>query len=288
MEVRRAATAGFCMGVSLALHKLDTAIRKNGMDGAPVSRICTCGPIIHNPQVLGSYAAKGVACLKSPSEASCGDTVVIRAHGITTDEEATLHACGATVIDATCPRVKSAQVSIRKAIEEGGCEGLLLFGDADHPEVRGLISYCPAPSRVFASAAEILDDMPDAKKKWVLASQTTQDATIFRNIRRALEEHCPDITVLSTICDATGERQAEARRIATDVDAMVVVGGRSSGNTRRLAELAAEAGIPTYHVEVIEELSPNALQGLRSVGLTAGASTPKALIDGAEEWLRAL
>ena len=284
MEVKRAATAGFCMGVSLALHKLDTAIRKNGRDGSPASRICTFGPIIHNPQVLRGYEEKGVACLRDPAEARAGDAVIIRAHGVPRGEELLLKSCGALLMDATCPRVKNAQTAIARATADGS--SLLLFGDADHPEVRGLISYSSGPSHVFASleALQALD--LDPAKSWVLASQTTQDATIFEDIRAWLAERLPSLQVLATICDATGERHAEARSLAALVDAMVIVGGRQSGNTRRLAALASEAGVATYHVETADELKEEDFRGVRVVGLTAGASTPKALIDAAEERLR--
>ena len=284
MEVKRAATAGFCMGVSLALHKLDTALRKNGQDGRPARRICTFGPIIHNPQVLRDYEEKGVACLHDPAEARSGDSVVIRAHGIPQDEEARLKACGATLMDATCPRVKNAQTAIERATAGGS--SLLLFGDADHPEVRGLISYAHGPSVVFASLEALQAEELDPAQSWVLASQTTQDATIFEEIRTRLPARLPNLQVLSTICDATGERQAEARSLAGQVDAMVIVGGRQSGNTRRLAALASEAGVATYHVETADELAEEFFRGVRTVGLTAGASTPKALIDAAEERLR--
>ena len=284
MEVKRASTAGFCMGVSLALHKLDTALRKNGQDGRPASRICTFGPIIHNPQVLRDYEEKGVACLNDPGEARAGDSVIIRAHGIPRGEEARLKACGATLMDATCPRVKNAQTAIERATAGGS--SLLLFGDADHPEVRGLISYSHGPSRVFASLETLQAMDLDPEKSWVLASQTTQDATIFEEIRAYLASRLPNLQVLSTICDATGERQAEARSLAGHVDAMVIVGGRQSGNTRRLAALASEAGVATYHVETADELKAEDFRGVETVGLTAGASTPKALIDAAEARLR--
>ena len=167
-----------------------------------------------------------------------------------------------------------------------GGSSLLLFGDADHPEVRGLISYAHGPSLVFASLEALQAMDLDPEKSWVLASQTTQDATIFEEIRAWLAAMLPNLQVLSTICDATGERQAEARSLAGHVDAMVIVGGRQSGNTRRLAALASEAGVATYHVETAEELKAEDFRGVATVGLTAGASTPKALIDAAEERLR--
>lgn len=283
MIVQRAKTAGFCMGVSLALHKLDNAIKKNAVSG---NRLCTLGPIIHNPQVLADYERKGVTCLSDTSTVSARDVVVIRAHGITREVEQQLRACGAVIIDATCPKVKKAQTSIATATEDGSA--LLLFGEADHPEVRGLISYAHGHKFVFPDLKTLQRLDLSSEKSWVLASQTTQDASVFTEIRAYLETRLPHLTVLATICDATGERQEEARNIATGVDVMVVVGGRQSGNTRRLASLAAESGITTYHVEAISELTRDHFTGTQTVGLTAGASTPKALIDEAENWLREL
>lgn len=286
MQVLRAATAGFCMGVSIALHKLDRAISNNPRDKGFTGRICTFGPIIHNPQVLADYASKGVGCLKDAGETQPGDIVLIRAHGIPREEEAALNSRGATIIDATCPKVKKAQTSISSATKDGSI--LLLFGEADHPEVRGLISYAHAGQCIFVDINGLQTEKLNPANSYVLAAQTTQDAAQFEIIRKKLESRLPRLKVLSTICDATGKRQAEARDIASHVDAMVIVGGRQSGNTRRLAALAAEAGVTTHHVERITELAPEAFAGVTRVGLTAGASTPKALIDEADRWLTRL
>lgn len=280
MIVKRARTAGFCMGVSLALRTLDKAIESNP-GGA---RICTLGPIIHNPQVLADYESQGVVCLQKLDTVSGRDIVVIRAHGVPRQDEELLKKSGATIVDATCPRVKKAQLAIARATQDGS--SLLLFGEADHPEVRGLISYACCESHVFTDLGTLEGMELDPARSWVLASQTTQNAGLFAEIRAYLETRLPSLKVLSTICDATDERQEEALAIAGGVDAMVVVGGRQSGNTRRLASLASGCGITTYHVEDINELSREAFRGLSTIGLTAGASTPRALIDAAEAWLK--
>ena len=279
MNVIRAKTAGFCMGVSLALQKLDSILHRQ-------SRICTLGPIIHNPQVLAAYEKQGVFCVRKPSELTGDDHVVIRAHGIPRREEARTRASGATVVDATCPRVKKAQTAIARATRRGAT--LLLFGEAEHPEVQGLVSYAHGQALVFSSPAELKKFCLAENRPYVLASQTTQDKETFRQLERMLRERFPELTVLSTICDATRRRQEEARDIATMVDVMVVVGGRLSGNTRRLADVAALSGIETILVESADELDrKNFLQKTRA-GLTAGASTPKSLIDAAEAWLASL
>lgn len=282
MKVVRAKTAGFCMGVSLALQKLDTCIAK--ADAA--AKIYTLGPLIHNPQVLAELAAKGVLCCDSKQELSPTDSVVIRAHGIPREMEEKLHDSGAKVIDATCPKVKKAQLAIKKSTQDGAT--LLLFGEADHPEVRGLISYAQGDAFVITQGDTLADLELDSQKKVVLASQTTQDREAFAQLRNHAAAIFPKLQVISTICDATKERQEEAKLISGQVDIMVVVGGRQSGNTRRLADVAASCGIETILVETAAELEQAQFLNKTCVGLTAGASTPKSLIDAAEEFLKAL
>ncbi|MBQ9406452.1 MAG: 4-hydroxy-3-methylbut-2-enyl diphosphate reductase [Desulfovibrio sp.] len=281
MEVYRAKTAGFCMGVSLALQKLDAALLEKGS-----SRICTLGPIIHNPQVLRDYEEKGVACLDENAQLHAKDVVVIRAHGISRSMEEEIRRHGAHIVDATCPKVKKAQLAIAKATLAGAT--LLLFGEAEHPEVRGLVSYAQGTTHVFASREE-LEALPlQPQKPYVLASQTTQDQNLFDAFESRLHTKIAQLTVLSTICDATCKRQEEARDIASKVDIMVVIGGRQSGNTRRLADIAALSGIETHHVECVQELEAKKFFQKRCAGLTAGASTPKKLIDAAHAWLLSL
>ena len=281
MHVIRAKTAGFCMGVSLALQKLDSALQKGAYD-----RIYTLGPLIHNPQVLSAYEKKGVICADEHISLERGDCVVIRAHGIPQDKEAALRESGAIVIDATCPKVKKAQLAIAKATAKGA--SLVLFGEADHPEVRGLISYAKGPSRVLTADFSLENLDISLEKGLVLASQTTQDREAFLELEQRMTLLYPRLTVLSTICDATKERQEEARAIAKTVDIMVVVGGRQSGNTRRLADVAASCGIETLLVETADEFDEKKFAQKRCAGLTAGASTPKSVIDAAEERLAAM
>ena len=285
MDVYRAKTAGFCMGVSLALQKLNSALERKGTDCAP-ARICTLGPIIHNPQVLAEYESRGVVCVKAASQQHPGDVADIRAHGITREVEEQVKKSGAKIVDATCPKVKKAQLSIGRATAQGAT--LLLFGEADHPEVRGLVSYACGPAHVFGSAAELASLHLAESGPYVLASQTTQDRQIFQEIVAELRQRISNLVVLSTICDATRERQEEARNIATRVDVMVIIGGRQSGNTRRLADVAALNGIDTFLVERVEELAAENFLQKNRAGLTAGASTPKSLIDAAPLWLQSL
>ncbi len=283
MKVVRANTAGFCMGVALALHKLDTALKNNSDD---CMRICTFGPIIHNPQVLESYAEQGVCCLSSIDDVKKGDCIIIRAHGIPIYEEEALKKSGASLVDATCPKVKKAQLAIAKYTSSGAT--LLLFGEVDHPEVRGLVSYAKSKAFVFDSMQklQLLELAPQGS--YVLASQTTQDKKLFEDIEEFLQKKLYDVSVLATICDATSERQAEAMNIAQEVDAMVIVGGKDSGNTRRLFDVASSKGVSTWHVETVTDLKNENFNKICSVGLTAGASTPKSLIDAVHVFLKTL
>jgi 4-hydroxy-3-methylbut-2-enyl diphosphate reductase len=272
-KIRLADTAGFCMGVSLALEKLDQAIA----DRSPDQRIVTFGPIIHNPQVLERYARLGVIQAESPKEVRAGDRVVVRAHGIPLPVEEELKARGAHIVDATCPKVKKAQLLIRKQARLN--KTLLLFGEKEHPEIRGLRSYGGDSSVVFESLAELGRVCLD-KGPYFLAAQTTQDREEFEKIRKHLQATVdPDMAVLGTICDATKNRQEEVLRIAREVDCMVVVGGYTSGNTRRLAKVAEDEGRKAVHVETAAELPLQELAGCRAIGLTAGASTPRVMIE---------
>lgn len=273
MEVVLAKTAGFCMGVDLALRRLDKLVAAAG--DRPIFIL---GPIIHNPQVLKMYAEQGVTMANTPDEVPNGAYVVIRAHGITREVEASLKARDIVIKDATCPRVKKAQLLIARHTAEG--QNLLLYGEDDHPEVKGLVSYAENGHFIFGSEEE-LEKYPLQKgTKYVLAAQTTQDRILFDKIaERLTEDEDVNIVVLKTICDATKLRQKEASELAQKVDFMVVVGGHNSGNTRRLAQVAQDYGTPSIHVETCSELDLEELRGYSRIGVTAGASTPRHLID---------
>ena len=298
MKVVRARTAGFCMGVGLALNKLEQALKNNsGGRGtataalADASNIAMWGPIIHNPQVLADFTARGVRCLTRLEDVRPGDLVLIRAHGIPVSEEKALLERGAEIVDATCPKVKKAQLVIAEATQSGA--SLLLFGEAAHPEVRGLVSYAGGACVVFSgSETADLEKLPGALppgKGVVLAAQTTQELASFAAAAAWLQNNIPGLRVLSTICEATSKRQKEVMDIARQVDMMIVAGGQESGNTRRLADVARMQGVPTLHVESLAELEQaETLRDCAVVGLTAGASTPGTLVDAMQRFLECL
>jgi 4-hydroxy-3-methylbut-2-en-1-yl diphosphate reductase len=272
MHVILADTAGFCMGVSLALKRLDKLIDQN--DGQ--RPIVTLGPIIHNPQVLAAYAERGVTQIDDPADAPAGGTVIIRAHGVPRPVEDALHDRGAVIVDATCPKVKKAQLLIEEQSALG--KRLLLLGEENHPEVRGLLSYAGDDALVFDSLEE-LEQGFDPGRESFLAAQTTQDRKLFDGMRRWLEGRAPGSTVLETICDATRIRQQEAIHVAREANAMVVAGGFNSGNTRRLVKVIRDQGTPCVHVETADELDPADFVDAEIIGLTAGASTPDTIIN---------
>lgn len=280
MELIIAKTAGFCMGVDMALHKLDQAVESPPKDG----KIHTLGPIIHNPQVLERYQRQGVFQTDGSNELDKNDIVIIRAHGITRQLQKQFEERGVTLMDATCPKVKKAQILIEQQAELN--KHLLLFGERDHPEVQGLISYAPRHT-VFESIGELQQQAIDPHQRYFLAAQTTQDRESFISIRDyLLAEVDGEMVILDTICMATKDRQEEVRRLSQQVEAMVVVGGKSSGNTRRLAQIAQESGIFAIHVETAAELPLEDLARFQRIGLTAGASTPGWIIEEVAQTLK--
>ena len=269
MKVKVAKNAGFCMGVRRAIDLVLNATR----DQQPGEIIYTHGPLIHNNQVLKMLEERGIRCLSDLDEAE-SNRIAIRAHGIPPQERKRIKEKGFNVINATCPRVARVQGIIKKhALRD---YHVVIVGDDNHAEVIGLKGFADGRARVLNTLEEV-DELPDMDKVLVVA-QTTQDERSFQTIAQRLEERYPGAQIYNTICDSTHNRQEEVRALCSEVDAMVVVGGRQSGNTRRLAEIAAATGIPTFQVETEEELDPGQLQGFKAVGVTAGASTPNWLL----------
>jgi (E)-4-hydroxy-3-methyl-but-2-enyl pyrophosphate reductase len=267
MKVRLAKTAGFCMGVRRAMEMvLAEANKKNGP-------LYTFGPLIHNNQVLDLLRSKGVETVRDVSGIQSG-RIVIRAHGIPPDMRRELKRTNLTVIDATCPRVARVQAVIRYQTRNG--RSAVIVGEPDHAEVIGLKGYGEGPVHVIQSVKDV-PNLPGLDRPFVVA-QTTQNEHNFRAVVEALKSRFPDLLVFDTICDATSHRQQEVRDLKGHVDAVVVVGGFHSGNTRRLVQVAGESGLPVFHVETEKELNKEALSELDVIGVTAGASTPNWMI----------
>ncbi len=275
MKVVLASTAGFCIGVKRALEMVLKAINENQ------PKIYTYGPLIHNPQVLELLRERGITILKPGEEIPAG-LVVIRAHGIPPQERRLLEQAGGSIIDATCPRVAKVQAIIRRWAAKG-C-ATLIVGDADHPEVRGLMGYTEARGFVVSTSEDVAG-LPDLDELIVVA-QTTQSESQFEARVQEIAARFPQAQIFNTICDATASRQAEVQELARQAEALVVVGGRNSGNTQRLVEVSQETGIPTYHVETEQELDLVEISRYQTVAVTAGASTPNWLIGNVVNTLK--
>ena len=268
MKIIIAKTAGFCMGVRRAV---EMALDAPGKHRGP---IFTHGPLIHNPQVLDLLAEKGVHIIRDIPEAGEG-TVLIRAHGVPPAVKKGLKKAGFVVIDATCPRVIKVQAIIKKHTRQG--YATIIIGDRDHPEVVGLMGFA-ADKGFVAGSIEELEALPDFDKA-ILVAQTTLNTRLFEAVNNWAQARHPHYKCFHTICDSTAQRQTEVQEMAAMVDALIVVGGKNSGNTQRLAEIAGQSGIATFHIETESDLDAKALSVAETVGITAGASTPNWVIN---------
>lgn len=237
--------------------------------------IFTYGPLIHNPQVLSLFEEKGITVLQAIPERGVG-TVLVRAHGVPPNDKKRLKDAGFQVVDATCPRVIRVQTIIR--VHAGKGYSTIIIGDRNHPEVVGLVGYAGDKGHVVSTMDE-LSALP-AFDRAIIVAQTTQNIAFFDQVKAWSAKTFPRYKAFDTICDSTGKRQEEVKQLADRVDAVVVVGGKQSGNTQRLAQIAAETGKPAFHVETEAELEACDLYDVEKVGITAGASTPNWIIKG--------
>jgi (E)-4-hydroxy-3-methyl-but-2-enyl pyrophosphate reductase len=273
-RVKIAKNAGFCMGVRRAVDMALVSTRKKS------GPIYTYGPLIHNPQVLEILAGKGVKPMQGEDvnegdrPSKDGGTLIIRAHGISPQERRKIKESGIKVLNATCPHVGKVQGIINRHAKDH--YSIIIAGEKDHAEVKGLLGYAQGRGYVIHTLEE-LACLPPMEKVCFVA-QTTQDETRFQALAEAIQKKYPGAKIFNTICDSTHRRQEEVLALAKKVEAMVVVGGKGSGNTRRLAGISEEAGIPTFHVETENDLDPQALSRYSVIGVTAGASTPNWLI----------
>lgn len=275
MEIILAKSAGFCFGVKRAVNMAFKAAED-------AKHICSLGPLIHSPQLVQRLEGEGIRVVDNVEEMT-DETVIIRSHGITRGEEDQLKQRELTVVDATCPFVKKAQQYAALLGSEG--YAVVIVGEQEHPEVQGIISYAAdAETWVVADVAEARA-IP-ARKKMGLVAQTTQAFDNFREIVQVLLENSKELRIFNTICDATAVRQQEARTIAGCVDVMFVIGGHNSANTTRLARICSEIQQNTHHIETANEIDPQWLIDVETIGLTAGASTPEWIIREVVERLQ--
>ena len=267
MKIVVAEHAGFCFGVKRALETAESALRE-----AP--RVYSMGPLIHNPQVVQELADRGLTPLEEGAYPS-GGRVVLRTHGVPPDVVAALNAAGCETVDATCPFVKRVHGEVRRLLADG--YEVVVVGEKDHPEVTAIVGYAERRATVLECPDDV-EKLPAMSRVGVVA-QTTQSAANFDAVVEALRRRADELRVCDTICHATQQRQQAALEVASLVDLMLVVGGRESGNTRRLAQICAATGVSTKHIEVAEELEPDWFPGVKRLGVTAGASTPDWIIE---------
>ncbi|HUU55334.1 MAG TPA: 4-hydroxy-3-methylbut-2-enyl diphosphate reductase [Armatimonadota bacterium] len=277
MEIIVAETAGFCFGVKRALELVARAADDRSR------AVYTLGALIHNPQEIARLEARGVRQVGSVSEVEEG-TIVLSAHGVDPEIEQSAWERGLPVIDATCPFVKRAHAHIVTLAREG--YAVVILGDRGHREVEGLAARVGGKAEIVTSAQEV-EGLP-SRKRYGLVVQTTQRPEALREVAGALAERCRELRVFNTICEATIRRQESARELAERVDVMIVVGGRNSANTKRLEEICAATGTPTYHVETAQEVESAWVDGAERVGVTAGASTPAWIVEEVVQRLRGL
>lgn len=271
MEVTVAKSAGFCFGVKRAVETVEAELNKG-------KHVLTYGPIIHNEEVVSELERKGVG-IYQPGAAYNSErmgTIVIRSHGITRQEQENLITQGFEIVDATCPFVKK----IHRIVEEQSKDGrvILIFGDENHPEVIGIRGWSFTDTFVLNSAEDIEKlALPEGTKACVVA-QTTFNYKKFQELVEILEKKRYDIIVLSTICNATEERQSETSQLAALSEAMIVIGGKQSSNTKKLYEIARNKCENTYYIQKLDDLDLSQFKSFRCVGITAGASTPNTII----------
>ena len=273
MQVTVAKSAGFCFGVQRAVDTVYEQVEKG------ICPIYTYGPIIHNEVVVQDLEERGVQVLEGKEDLGqlTEGTVIIRSHGVGKEIYDLISAKGLNCVDATCPFVKKIHRTVEK--ESAAGRQIIIIGNDNHPEVEGIKGWCHHPALVIESAeqAEALN-LPEGTKVCIV-SQTTFNYKKFKDLVEILDKKRYDRIVVNTICNATEERQTEARQIAGKVDAMIVIGGSHSSNTQKLFEICRKECENTYYIQTVHDLNLEVLRSTGLVGITAGASTPKKIIE---------
>jgi len=277
VHIKKAKTQGFCFGVAITLKKAEETVYARGEN-----TVTTLGHIVHNPQMVESLEQKGLNNAHSIDEVDSG-TLFVRAHGLPVDVFEKAEAKGLTIVDATCPMVTKIHVQAEKLRADG--YKIVVVGDPNHPEVKGTLSHVPG-AWCIQSVADV-DALPRGSKVGVVV-QSTWSGHGFTEIVQKLSSKYYEVRAVNTICTDTHNRQSEAEDLARQVEVMVVVGGKTSANTKHLADLAAMRGARSYHVEGPDELEPQWFDNVGIAGLMSGASTPGWLVDQVEVKMEAL
>lgn len=271
MEIVKAKVLGFCFGVSRAVEMIESELEKSGP-------LCTLGAIVHNTHVVESLAREGGRLVHTLDDVPLGGTVAITAHGAGEEVYEEIRCRGLRLVDTTCPIVRRAQETAAALVKDGFF--VVLYGEADHPEVKGILSW--TRGKGVATLSPEITVPPGVKGIGVIA-QTTKKPELFaqfaQDITKRYTGGVPEIRIVDTTCPETGRRYQAARELAQEVEALVVVGSRSSANTRKLAETCRATEVPTYHIESAVEIKREWLAGGERFGVTAGASTPDDVIE---------
>jgi 4-hydroxy-3-methylbut-2-enyl diphosphate reductase len=271
MRIEKAKEMGFCFGVRRALKLVEKAAHEYGS-------VETWGALVHNQQIIHSLTQRGITAMESLDEVR-GSIVAIPSHGLGPQMVEEIQARGLRILDTTCPIVRKAQIAAKELAQAGFW--VIVFGDKDHPEVKGLLGW--AEGKGIATLDSEMVKKFDLAPQVGILSQTTQSSTRFACfLTRLISSSLPqvkELRIVNTICDATRKRQEAALELAGRVDLMIVIGGRNSANTQCLAEACASTGVKTYHVEQAGEIEPEMILSQDRIGITAGASTPDQVIQ---------
>ena len=281
MEVRLAKTAGFCFGVKRAVATVYEQVEKN-----VGKSIYTFGPIIHNDEVVKDLKSKGVEVLHTIEDLKQLEDgiVIIRSHGVSKEIYDILEERGVTCVDATCPFVKKIHNIVRDESKAG--KDIIIIGDSKHPEVQGIQGWAGENVTIIKTEEEAKAYFSEEGKNLCIVAQTTFNYNKFQYLVEIIQKKNYNISVLNTICSATKERQKEAESIAKEVEAMIVIGDKHSSNSQKLFEICGNACENTYFIQTFDDLDMNQLKSVNTVGITAGASTPKNIIEEVQNNVR--
>ena len=276
MEIRVAKSAGFCWGVKRAVNMAVDTLKRGG------NTYCL-GELIHNKREIERLKNLGMSFIETMENLKRGDMVIIRSHGVAPKVVKELKEKGASIVDATCPFVKDVHEKAMKLEREG--YPVLILGNPSHPEVIGIAGHLKEP--IILNSIEEVEALPKMAKLGVVC-QTTLNLNFFRQAIAILASKVKELKVYNTICSATSIRQKEARELAGKVDVMLIIGGKNSSNTTKLYQISKSVNPRSYHVESKDEIKREWFEGAQTVGITAGASTPKWVIDEVVNYLETL
>jgi len=281
MEIKLAKTAGFCFGVKRAVDTVYKEAEKNN------ETIYTFGPIIHNEQVVEDLEKNGVFVVNTTEELKtlkAGTTVIVRSHGVGKAIYDLMEECGLNIVDATCPFVKKIHRIVERESKAG--KRIIIIGNDKHPEVEGIKGWVCGNATVIETFDEAHGFTAENDEQLCIVSQTTFNYNKFQDLVEIISEKGYDVESINTICNATEERQTEAKLIAGTVDSMIVIGGSHSSNTQKLFEICKKECENTYYIQTLEDLDVEGLKGSECVGITAGASTPNNIIEEVQKHVR--